>query len=35
MMKIRIYEFPLNPVKPGSRLDTPVEKGYIEIADED
>lgn len=34
-MKIRIYEFPLNPVKPGFRLDTPVERGYIEIADED
>ena len=34
-MKIRIYEFPLNPFKPGLRLDTPVERGYIEIADED
>ena len=34
-MKIRIYEFPLNPSKPGFRLDTPVERGYIEIADED
>lgn len=34
-MKIRIYEFPLNPSKPRLRLDTPVERGYIEIADED
>lgn len=34
-MKIRIYEFPINPENPGLRLDTPVERGYIEIADED
>ena len=35
MMKIRIYEFPINPENPGFRLDTPVERGYIEIADKD
>ena len=34
-MKIRIYEFPINPENPGFRLDTPVERGYIEIADKD
>ena len=34
-MKIRIYEFPINPENPGFRLDTPVERGYIEVADED